>query len=192
MVGDSTVLQFFLSLTALLNGTVTAWASAADKPLGRRVDRSMSLLNGRIVSFACGGATRIDFFRNDYLLYSRDDERESAAHGVFNPTRPFTDFTTSAHHTDVVILGGGMHYTKVAHFARVLNHTIASLRAARVQRTPHPHSARTIFLLPPHKPVVSCARHEAPLSMGDAVEADLAEGKFVQQYSDLHKYRELG
>lgn len=159
--GDSTVLQFFQSLTFVLNGSMTAWSDGGTKSRLGQSDRDDPR---RIVSFACGGSVRLDFFRNgapwislrfgrshtyaatkaheprsrtdprtaaakmgkvrlsidmsscasphsaDYLLYSRTDDRDSAKSGSFNPSRPFTDFTASTHHADVVVLGGGMHF----------------------------------------------------------------------------------
>ena len=120
VAGDSTVLQFFQSLTFVLNGNITAWSMGGNRPLGQ-IDREDPR---RIVSFACGGSVRIDFYRNDYLLYSRTDERDSAKGGSFNPSRPFTDFTSGMHHADLAVLGAGMHYfdnrASAALFTRVL------------------------------------------------------------------------
>ena len=185
LVGDSTSLQLFLSLTFVLNGTITAWAANGEQQLDRRNRRDPR----HIVSFACGGTTRLEFFRNDYLLYSRSDERPSAEPGSFNPSRPWTDFTSSAHHADVVLLGAGMHFhggrAPVSLYASVLNHTLASVQRARWLL--HGHQPRTTFFVSPPKPVAACTEYNAPISLDEAVISDANSFQFNDQYAQLRR-----
>ena len=181
--------QLFLSLTFILNGSITAWGGLGTDEL----DRTSRDDPRRIVSLACGGTVRIEFVRNDYLLYSRNDERETASPDQFGSTRPFADFTMAAHHADIVVLGTGMHYfdspRSPSLFARMLNHTIASLQHDR--RLLHGHHPRTTFVLSPPKPTVGCGRYSAPISLGEAVNAEFNEGHFSSQYAQLHRYHEI-
>ena len=185
LAGDSTSLQLFLSLTFVLNGTITAWAHKGQQQLDR-INREDPR---HVVSFACGGTTRLEFFRNDYLLYSRSDERESAEPGSFNPSRPWTDFTSSAHHADLVLLGAGMHFnggrSPASLYASVLNHTLASVQRARWLL--HGHQPRTTFFMSPPKPVAACKDYNAPISLDEAVISDANSFQFSYQYAQLRR-----
>ena len=187
--GDSTVLQFFQSLTFVLNGSVAAWSNGGNRPLGL-TDRDDPR---RIVSFLCGGSVRLDFFRNDYMLYSRTDDRASAKAGAFQTTRPFTDFTAGMHHADLIVLGAGMHYfdnkASAGLYTRVMNYTLASVQ--RHRHLLHGHQRRTTFVLSPPKPTTNCFNYERPINLGEALEADLNEGKFMHQYQELRRYHEI-
>lgn len=190
VAGDSTSLQLFLSLTMLLHGTITAWANDAERELGRTDRRDPR----HIVSFACGGTTRLEFFRNDYLLYSRSDDRLVAKPGTFNPSRPWTDFTSSAHHADLVLLGAGMHFFDLGQrsadlYARVLNHTLASVQ--RDRRLLHSHQPCTTFFLSPPKPVADCSKFSAPISLDEAVIADSNVFLYGGQYAQLRRYHSV-
>ena len=156
----------------MLHGTITGWADHSSST--NQLRRTARGDPRHIVSFACEGATRLEFFRNDYLLYSQSDDRRQAKRGTFNPTRPWTDFTFGAHHADVVVLGAGMHFfdgeEATSLYTRVLNHTLASVQ--RDRRLLHGHQPRTTFFNSPPKPVADCARYIAPISLDDAVVAD--------------------
>ena len=175
----------------MLHGTITGWADHGSST--NQLRRTARGDPRHIVSFACEGATRLEFFRNDYLLYSQSDDRRQAKSGAFNPTRPWTDFTFGAHHADVVVLGAGMHFfdgqeaTRL--YAHVLNHTLASVQ--RDRRLLHGHQPRTTFFNSPPKPVADCARYIAPISLDDAVVADSNAHQYREQYAQLRQHHSI-
>ena len=57
----------------MLHGTITGWADHGSST--NQLRRTARGDPRHIVSFACEGATRLEFFRNDYLLYSQSDDR---------------------------------------------------------------------------------------------------------------------
>ena len=187
VVGDSTSLQLFLSLTMVLHGTITAWADDGERELTNRISRKDPR---HILSFACGGTTRLEFFRNDYLFYSRSDDRKDAAPGIFNPSRPWTDFTSGAHHADLVLLGVAIHFDRRPElYARVLNHTLGAVQRDRWLL--HGHQPRTTFFMSPPKPVADCTKYEAPISLDEAVISDSNEFLHADQYAQLRRYHSI-
>ena len=97
------------------------------------------------------------------------------------------DFTVGAHHADLVVLGGGMHYFDNTHSARMyqrlLNHTLASLQHTR--KMMHGHKPRSVYVLQPPKPITNCATYSKPISLGEAAAADVNDGLFSKQYQEL-------
>ena len=133
-------------------------------------------------------------YRNDYLLYSRTDDRNSARPDAFNPTRPFSDFTTGAHNADLVIVGTGVHYAdgrqSASLFARSLNHTVTLLQRDRWLL--HGHRPETLFVLSPPKPVVGCGKYTVPLStLSESIESDFNEGAHTRQYAEMRRYHQI-
>ena len=175
----------------MLHGTITGWADHSSST--NQLRRTARGDPRHIVSFACEGATRLEFFRNDYLLYSQSDDRQQAKRGAFNPTRPWTDFTFGAHHADVVVLGAGMHFfdgeEATSLYTRVLNHTLASVQ--RDRRLLHGHQPQTTFFNSPPKPVADCARYIAPISLDDAVVADSNAHQYREQYAQLRQHHSI-
>ncbi len=185
VVGDSTVLQTFVSLVSLLGGT-----------FGKDVKHGAVICD--LTASACADRLRLVFVRNDLLLWSTlpagDFDRVRRCDG-FSILHPFTQ--RASRDADVLVLGVGHHFprslmlaekgarasrrgaevarrARIAFFARNLNHTLASALEARAAwgRT-HPAS---VVVLGSTTPVRSCARYREPLSLSRAVEALAAGG----------------
>jgi len=180
VVGDSTVLQTFLSLVLMLGGR-----------FGRDVKNGMVIAD--LTASACDGTTRLSFVRSDLLLWT---EMVSDYHTVrqcdaFSILHPFVQ--RASRDADVVLLGMGHHlprslmlaekWTKlpppeaarrarIEFVARNLNHTLHSLIARRAVWG-HTDPA-SVVLLGTSTPVRGCARFDSPLSLEGAIAAAAA------------------
>ena len=70
-----------------------------------------------------------------------------------------------------------------------MNYTLSSIQRHR-QRL-RGHQPRTTFFLSPPKPTASCGIYQQPLTLGEALQADLNDGKFMHQYMELRRYHEI-
>ena len=185
VVGDSTVLQTFLSLVLLLGGV-----------FGKDVKHGMVICD--LTAAACAGRVRLVFVRNDLLLWSTlstgDFDRVRRCDG-FSILHPFVQ--RASRDADLLVLGVGHHFprslmlaeknarasrkpaetarrARIAFFSRNLNHTLSSVLARRAAWGRLDPSS--VVLLGSTTPVRSCARYRRPLSLADAVAAHAAGG----------------
>lgn len=169
VVGDSTVLQFFISLVHLLGGM-----------FGRDVKHGY--VTADLTASACADTTRLVFIRSDLLLWTHSVPDYHAVQRCdgFTILHPFV--MRASRDADIVLLGVGHHVpralmlaekwshwagkevakrARVGFFARNLNHTLTSLlarRAAWGRRDP-----ASVVILGASTPVRGCARYSTPL-----------------------------
>ena len=175
VVGDSTVLQFFIAFVKLLDGE-----------FGRDVKHGY--VTADLTASACSDSTRIVFIRSDLLLWTHSVSDYHAVQRCdgFTILHPFV--LRASRDADIVLLGVGHHFpralmlaekwthwsggevakrARVGFFTRNLNHTLVSLlsrRAAYGRRNP-----ASVVLLGASTPVRGCARFTRPLR--DPIEA---------------------
>ena len=70
-----------------------------------------------------------------------------------------------------------------------MNHTVSTVQQHR--RLLHGHQPRTTFVLSPPKPISGCRGYTEPLSLGEALQVDFNEGKYMHQYAGLRRYHEV-
>ena len=169
VVGDSTVLQFFLSFVHLLGGN-----------FGR--DIKHGYVTADLTASACGDTTRLVFVRSDLLLWTHSITDYHAVQRCdgFTILHPFV--MRASRDADIVLLGVGHHVpralmlaekwshwagndvakrARVGFFARNLNHTLASLLARRAAWGRH--DPASVVILGASTPVRGCARFATPL-----------------------------
>lgn len=176
VAGDSATAQFFLSLALQLGGP---------HGLGKN-RRGGSAVIKDVTASACDDSVRLNFVRNDLLLWTSQVEelRElgklcTAGRGLLQP------FANRVADADLLVLGTGHHYPHVMRgageqtseslFTRSLNHTL-SLVAAR--RSEAGHAPDSVVVLGAPWPVAGCSRFSAPISAATALLAN----------SSLHKW----
>ena len=172
VVGDSTVLQFFIAFVKLLDGE-----------FGRDVKHGY--VTADLTASACSDSTRIVFIRSDLLLWTHSVSDYHAVQRCdgFTILHPFV--LRASRDADIVLLGVGHHFpralmlaekwsswdgqqaakrARLGFFARNLNHTLSSLlwrRHAWGHREP-----QSVVLLGTSTPVRGCARFHAPPPLG--------------------------
>ena len=181
VVGDSTVLQLFISLVKMLGGE-----------FGRDVKHGY--VTADLTASVCDDTTRLVFIRSDLLLWTHSVSDYHAVQRCdgFTILHPFV--LRASRDADLVLLGVGHHFpralmlaekwshwdghdvakrARVGFFARNLNHTLVSLlarRAAWGRRDP-----ASVVILGASTPVRGCARYREPLR--DSLEAvEIAAG----------------
>ena len=169
VIGDSTVLQFFLSFVHMLGGR-----------FGRDVKHGF--VTADLTASACDDSVRLVFVRSDLLLWTHSivDYHAVQRCDGFTILHPFV--IRASRDADIVLLGLGHHFpralmlaekwshwegsvvakrARVGFFGRNLNHTLTSLlsrRAAWGRKDP-----ASVVLLGTSTPVRGCARFAHPL-----------------------------
>jgi hypothetical protein len=185
-IGDSIMEQQFISASHVLgadfSSSSTRWI---EKRWIKRNESRLAQDEGRMEARACGGDVRVGYVRSDLLFWSAS-RRDIVASTQFRRNPAVYDFRASAAEADVVVLGGGQHFTNALKpfsgrvrsiwdareklgrdgldwttvFRAVLNHTITRLLAVR--RAAGRHDASTI-LLSTTRPVPRCYLYDRPL-----------------------------
>lgn len=116
MVGDSTMLQQFISLVSLLGGRFGSWSVAQEdgprmKPPMASTARADPRRIRAVVGCGADGELHLEFARNDLLLYSHAGaEAQRAVRLDLSYPRIMADFTAAAARADIVVLGAGAHF----------------------------------------------------------------------------------
>ena len=202
-VGDSTVFQLFLSFALLLKAS-----------LGRNVKRAATV--SELTASACDDHTRLLFTRSDLLLWTSNG-------GDFNSVKRCDGYTNlqvfaqrAARDADLVVLGLGHHFPgsldmaiekrrgggdpmlgRMTHHAFLpanLNHTLASLIAARAAHGHEEPPSKSIMLVGTTTPVAGCSRFHSPISMAKFSEANYDHRRTVDSpmWLSYARHNQLG
>ena len=189
-MGDSTLLQLFLSFVLLLQGQ-----------LGMNARRASHIQD--ITASACNDSVRLAFARSDLLLWTHAARDVNGAKNCDGFMSLGTFIARAARDADWLVLGLGHHvagalgmaargtpgplgWTKrLSFFPNNLNHTLQSAIATRAAwGRPDPAS---VVVVGTSIPVPGCSRFDAPLS---AAEAGLA-GSDHRRQVDTPMWRAL-
>lgn len=180
VAGDSTTAQFFLSLVLQLGG---AEALGHNKRGGSSVFKDLT-------ASACGDTVRLNFVRNDLLLWtSQVEELRELGKRCISGSALLQPFANRVADADVLILGTGHHYPHVkrppgeassdAVFARSLNHTLSRVNAVRAAAG---HGPASVVLLGPPAPVAGCSRYSRPITMVEALSVNSSLAKWSHNW----------
>ena len=189
VVGDSATAQFFLSLVLQLGGP---------EALGYNRRGGSAVLKD-ITASACGDTVRLNFVRNDLLLWtSQVDELRELGKSCTAGRALLQPFANRVGGADLLVLGTGHHYPHVVRkageptnerlFTRSLNHTLSSAIAARAKLG---HSAGSIVLLGAPSPVAGCSRHSEPISSTTALLANSSLNRWSESWQHVRALDEI-
>lgn len=179
VAGDSTAGQLFLSLVLLLGGR-----------FGRNSRHTSAISD--LTASACGDTTRLNFVRNDLLLWSTHRSEFNRARECDKLLKADGFVQRAARDADLLILQTGHHFPATmeaasvttwpdAHglFTSALNHTMGHLLRARAAWG---HSSQSVALMGVSVPVPACSRlGTQPLSAAASLAA-------LAQLSRRNKY----
>lgn len=173
VVGDSTAGQLFLSLVLLLRGS-----------FGRN-SRHTSVISD-ITASVCDDTARINFVRNDLLLWSTHRSEFNRARECDKLLKADAFVQRAVRDAHLLILASGHHFPAsmeaaamagggaggangIGFFSSSLNYTLAHLMRTRASWG---HSPASVALMGASIPVPSCSRFTEPLSAAGWMEAD--------------------
>lgn len=180
VAGDSATAQFFLSLVLQLGG---ADALGHNKRGGSAVLKDLT-------ASACGDTVRLNFVRNDLLLWtSQVEELRELGKTCTSGRALLQPFANRVADADLLILGTGHHYPHVeqppgeetsdALFVRSLNHTLSRAIAVRAAAG---HGPGSVVLLGPPAPVAGCSRYSRPITMAEALSVNSSLAKWSRNW----------
>ena len=175
IVGDSTAGQLFLSLVLLLGGR-----------FGRNSRHTSAISD--ITASACEDTCRINFIRNDLLLWSTHRSEFNRARECDKLLKADAFVQRVARDAHLLVIATGHHFPASIEAAAAanggkpsypfvaasLNHSLSHLMRAR-QVWGHPPA--TVSLMGASLPVPSCSRFAAPLSAAGWLHADTIMGR---------------
>ena len=165
IAGDSTAAQLFLSLVLLLGGS-----------FGRNSRHTSALSD--ITASVCDDTSRLNFVRNDLLLWSTHRSEFNRARECDRLLKADTFIQRAVRDADVLVLQAGHHFpatieaavgaggvgvSSAGFFTRSLNHTLSHLLTARAARG---HRPASVVLMGISLPFPGCSRVDRPVSCG--------------------------
>ena len=184
-VGDSTVRDVFQSFVMLLKGKFGRQHFGKD-----------------VTATACDDSVRLNYVRNDLLLYSSDRADQQMVYGC--SANVITQcYVRRAADANIVVLGVGQHFApSFAHvrkrtgqpsppghsashfFVNSFNHTVGRLVASRAD------ASRGVIVLGASMPVPGCSRFTAPIGLDSALAAyahPAAGRTYAPQWEENHQ-----
>ena len=186
VAGDSATAQFFLSLVLQLGGA---------EALGHNKRGGSAVLKDLTAS-ACGDTVRLNFVRNDLLLWtSQVEEMRELGKSCTAGRALLQPFANRVADADLLILGTGHHYPHVeqppgeetsdAVFVRSLNHTLSRVVSVRAAAG---HGPGSVVLLGPPAPVAGCSRYSRPITMVEALSVNSSLAKWSRNWQITRGY----
>ena len=191
VAGDSTAGQLFLSLVLLLGGS-----------FGRNSRHTSTISD--LTAVACDDAVRLNFVRNDLLLWSTHRSEFNRARECDRLLKADGFVQRVARDAHTLVLATGHHFpasmeaaasagagTPTGFFSSSLNHTLTELMRARARWGHEPSSVAVMGLT---LPVPGCSRFTQPLSAAGwlAAEAKLATAnKYSPRWRQVPRLNEL-
>jgi hypothetical protein len=194
VAGDSTAGQIFLSLVLMLGGS-----------FGRNSRHTSAISD--VTASACEDTCRINFIRNDLLLWTTHRSDFNRARECDKLLKADAFVQRTARDAHILVLATGHHFPASMEAAALagggtagrassfitgsLNHTLFNLRRARAR---YGHAPESVALIGTSIPVPSCSRFSGTLEAADwlRVEASMAGGsKYTPRWRQMHRINAL-
>jgi hypothetical protein len=189
VAGDSATAQFFLSLALQLGGPAA---------LGKNRRGGSAVLKD-VTASACEDAVRLNFVRNDLLLWtSQVAELRELGKQCTSGRALLQPFANRVRDADLLILGTGHHYPHVpphdgeesrgSVFVQSLNHSLAQVLAVRGAAG---HAPDSVVLLGSPFPVAGCSRFSAPITPTQALTTNSSLNKWSGHWQQTAGFSQL-
>ena len=188
VAGDSTAGQLFLSLVLALGGI-----------FGRNSRHTTAISD--LTASACNDTCRLNFIRNDLLLWSTHRSEFNRARECDKLLKADSFVQRAVRDAHLLVIATGHHFPASiesaassnggrsygSFFASSLNYTLTNLLRARGSWG---HSSGSVVLMGASIPVPSCSRFDRPLAAGGwlAADAQLSSGaKYSPRWRQMHR-----
>ena len=189
VAGDSATAQFFLSLVLQLGGP---------RSLGHNRRGGSAVLKDLTAS-ACEDAVRLNFVRNDLLIWtSQVEELRELGKQCASGRALLQPFAGRVSDADILILGTGHHYPHIpphdgregrdSVFLQSLNHTLSNVLRVRAEAG---HAPQSVVLLGAPVPVAGCSRFSAPITPTQALAANSSLNKWSDHWEQSSRFSQL-